>query len=221
MTTFRRLWIISLAGSVGLIAAMILPSLADEGHGRRMHGGHGQAEQEDHGGHYLKHLLKHTEEIGLTPEQVGKLKTMQLDFKRTEARTEADIKIAHLELRALVEDEQADLSAIKAKVNQLKYAEGSLMLAAIKAKRDGMALLTPEQREKDRAHREQMKSERAAEHEGGMGGMGRGGMSGMGHGGMGGDGHGGCGGMGSGGHGGQGGGDHGSGDASGAQQHQH
>lgn len=221
MKTVRRLWILSLVGSVGLIAATMLPTLADEGHGRKMHGGHGQAEQEDHGGHYLKHLLKHAEEIGLTPEQVNKLKTMQLDFKRTEARTEADIKIAQLELRALVEDEQADLSAIKAKVNQLKYAEGSLMLAAIKAKYDGMALLTSEQREKDRAHREQMKNERAAEHEGGMGGMGRGGMGAMGRGGMGGGGQGGRGGMGGGGHGGQGGGDHGSGEANGAQQHQH
>jgi Spy/CpxP family protein refolding chaperone len=219
MTTFKRQCIISLVGSAVLVAATILPGLADEGHGRKMggqmHGGHDQGEEEEHSAHYLQHLLKHAKEIGLTPEQIGKLKAMQLDFKRTEARTEADIKIANLELRALVEDEQADLSAIKAKVNQLKYEEGALMLAAIKAKRDGMALLTSEQREKDQAHREKMKSEKEGQRGGGMGGMGRGGMGGMGHGGMGGGGQGGRGGMGGGGHGGKGDGDHAGGEQGG------
>jgi len=225
MTTFKRQWISTLVGSASLLAATMLPTLADEGHEQGMHGqmhsGQGHGEVEEHSGHYLKHLLKHAEEIGLTPEQIGKLKALQLDFKRSEARTEADIKIAKLELQALVEDEQADLSAIKTRVNQLKYAEGTLMLAAIKAKYDGMALLTPEQREKDRAHREQMKREGEEQHGGGMGGMGRGGMGGMGHGGMSGGGQGGRGRMGGGGHEGQSSGDHGSGGSTGAQQHQH
>lgn len=222
MARSKRQWIISLVGSISLVAATMLPSLADEGHGRRMHGGHRQAEQEDHGGHYLKHLLKHEKEIGLTPEQVGKLKAMQLDFERTEARTEADIKIAKLELHALLEDEQADLPAIQAKVEQLKKAEEALLLSAIKAKREAIAMLTPDQREKDRARREQMKSEEKAQHGSGMEGMGCGGMmGGMGHGGMRGGGQVGRGGMGGGGHGGQGAGDQGSGEASGAQQHEH
>lgn len=222
-------------GAVALIVAItVLPGFADQGHGQMQHGGHDQDEQDDHSAHYLKHLLKQAKEIGLMPEQISKLKVMQLDFKRAEARLEADRKIAKLELHALLEDEKAELAAIKTKVNQLKYAEGALMFAAIKAKHDGMALLTPDQREKDRAHREAMKSEHDGEHSGGMGGMGRGGkkgsMGGMGGGGMSGGGHGGRGGMmGGGGHGGesggdhgsQGGGDHGGGDASGGQQHQH
>lgn len=224
-------------GEVALILAMtVFPGFADLGHSM-MHGGHDQGEQDDHSAHYLKHLLKQAKEIGLTPEQISKLKVMQLDFKRAEVRLEADVKVAKLELHALLEDEKAELAAIKTKVNQLKYAEGALMFAAIKAKHDGMALLTPEQREKDRAHREAMKSEHESERSGGMGGMGRGGMggggmSGGGHGGRGGGGHGGgdasggqqqggMGGMGGGGQGGHGGGDHGSGDAGGGQQHQH
>jgi hypothetical protein len=236
-------------GEVALILAItVLPVSADQGHGQMQHGGHDQEEQDDHSAHYLKHLLKHAEEIGLTSEQVSKLKAMQLEFKRAEARLEADCKIAKLELHALLEDEKAELAAIKTKVSQLKYAEGALMFAAIKAKHDGMALLTPDQREKDRAHREAMRSEHEGKHTGGMGGMGRGGMmggmGGMGGGGMmGGGGHGGRGGRGDGGHGGgdasggqhqggmggmsgggqggHGGGDHGSGDATGGQQHQH
>jgi Spy/CpxP family protein refolding chaperone len=185
-----------------------------------MHGGHDLGEQDEHSAHYLKHLLKHAKELGLTTEQISKLKAIQLDFKRSEARLEADAKVAKLELHALLEDEQADLTAIQAKVEQLKKAEGACLLAAIKSTRTAMALLTPEQREKDRAHWDHMKSSGEGQHSGGMEGMGHGGMMG-GRGGMGGM-MGGMGGgaMGGSGHG-QSGGDHGSGGSSGGQQHQH
>ena len=207
----RKQWLVVLGGVACLVAAPFFSSLADEGHGMMMHGhmqgSHGQEEQDDHSAHYLKHLLKHAKEIGLTPEQISKVKALQLDFKRSEARLEADAKVAKLELQALMEDEQTDLTPIQAKVDQLKKAEAACLFTAIKSKRTAMALLTPDQREKDRAVHEQMKS--GAQHGGGMGGM----MGDM-MGGMGG------GGMSDGGHGGSGGGDH-AGGAQGGGQHQH
>lgn len=206
-------WIIGLRGAAVIIAMAAFLGFADEGQGMMMHGGHDQEDQDNHGGHYLKHLLKYAKEIGLTPEQIGKLKALQLDFKRTEARLEADVKVARLELHALAEDEQADLNAIQAKVEQLKKADGACLFEAIKSKRSAMALLTPDQQEKDRAHHEQMKSE--MQHGGGMGRGGTGGsMGGMGRGGMGGGMMGGSGQ-------GQSGSDHGSGESGGGQQHQH
>lgn len=223
MTKIKEWWIVGF-GAITLIVAMtVSPLFADEGHGKMGHGGHDQEEQDDHSGHYVKHLLKHAKEFGLTQEQIGKLKAIQLDFKRTEARLEADTKVAKLELHALLEEEQADLKAIQAKVEQLKKSEGACLFEAIKSKRTAMALLTPDQREKDRAHREEMKSKSEGQHGGGMGCGGMiGGMGGMGRGGMsGGGGHqSGMGGMEGGGHGGQGG-DHGSGGSSGGEQHQH
>jgi protein CpxP len=193
----KKQWVIGLGGAALIVAASFLSGLADEGHGKMKHGhmqgSHDQDEQAAHGVHYLKHLLTQGKEIGLIPEQIGKLKAMQLDFNRTQARIEAETKIARLELHALLEEEQAELSTIHAKVDQLKKAEGALMLAAIKGKRDAAALLTPEQREKERAQREKMKSGGEGQHEGGMG---------------------------SGGHGGSKGGDHASGEQ-GGEQHQH
>jgi Spy/CpxP family protein refolding chaperone len=172
----RKQWLVVLGGVACLVAAPFFSGLADEGHGMMMHGQmHGGHEQGEHSAHYLMHVLKHAKEIGLTSEQIGKLKALQLDFNRTQARMEADIKIAGLELHALLEEEQAELSAIQAKVDQLKKSEGALMLAAIKGKRDASALLTPEQREKERAHHEKMKSGAEGQHGGGMGGMGGGG----------------------------------------------
>lgn len=188
----KRQWIVVLAGAVCLVAASFLSSLADEGHGNMMHmhghmqGSHDQGEQDEHGAYYLQHLLKHGKEIGLSLEQISKLKAMQLDLNRTQARTEADIKIAKLELQAILEDEKAEFSMIQAKVDQLKKAEGALLLAAIKGKRDARAMLTPDQRAKDRAQLEKMKSGGEGEHRGGMG---HGAMGGSGHGGQGGSDH--------------------------------
>lgn len=207
MTKLRRLWIVGFGGAALIVSMTAFPSFAEACHGCMMHGqmqsGHDQHDQDEvsDSAHYLKHLLKHAKEIGLTAEQINKLKVEQLDFKRTEVRLEADVKVAKLELHALLEDEQADLNAIQAKVDQLKKAEGTLLLAAIKGKRNAMAVLTPEQRGKERAAHEQMQS--GGQHGGGgmMGGMGGGMMGGSGHG--------------------QGSGDHGSGGGSGGQQHQH
>lgn len=178
----KKQWVIGLGGAALIVAVTVLSGLADGGQGRmmrgQMQGGHEQGEQDEQSAHYLKHLLKHAKEIGLTSEQIGKLKAMQLDLNRTQVRMEADIKIAKLELHALLEGEQAELSTIQAKVDQLKKAEGGLLLAAIKGKRDATAMLTPDQRGKDRAHREKMKSGGEGQQRGGMGGMGRGGMGG-------------------------------------------
>ena len=187
-----------------LFGSAVFPSRTEACHGHMMmhghaHGGHDQEKQDDHSAHYLKHLLKHAKEIGLTPEQIGKLKSVQLDFKRAEAKMEGEVKIADLELEALLDDEKTTLSAIASKVDQLKKAEGALLLAGIKSQREAMALLTPEQQEKDRAHREHMQHAGQGQHGGGMG------MGGMMGGMMGGTGQGG-------GHG---------GGSSGGQQHQH
>ncbi len=207
-------WIVGLGAAAWILTITVFPSFADEGHGKMGHGRHDEDRQDDHSGHYLKHLLKHAKEIGLTQEQVGKIKTLQLDFKRTEARLEADTKIAKLELHALLDDEQADLNAIQAKVDQLKKAEAACLFAAIKSKRHAMAMLTPDQREKEHAQYERMKAGGQHGSGSGMGGgsghqSGVGGMSGM------------MGGMGGGGQAEHDGGDHGSGESGGGQQHQH
>ena len=212
MTKLKSQWVVGLGGAAVIIAMTAFPNFAEACHGSMMHGqmqgGHDQEEQDDQSAQYLTHVLKHAKEIGLTPEQLNKLKAQELDFKRTEARLEADTKVAKLELHALLDDEQADLNAIQGKVDQLQKSEGARLFAALKSKRNAMAMLTPEQRDKERKAHEQMKS--GGQHGGGMGGMmgGMGAMGGM-MGSMGGSGHG------------QGSGAHGSSGSSGGQQHQH
>ena len=111
-----------------------------------------------HGGtaHFLRHLVKHQKEIGLSDEQVTKLKEMELNLDRTRIKAEADILVAEREHAALIEDEKSDLSAIEAKIKQSMDHQLALRMAVIKTKRDALALLTPEQRTKEKVEHEKM-----------------------------------------------------------------
>jgi len=131
------------------------------GHGRgRMGMLHGSTT------HLLRHMLKHEKDIGLNADQVTKLKEMQLNLDKTRIKTEADIMILQREIKALVEDDKSELGAIESKLKQSEDLEVGLRMTAIKTRRDAMGLLTPEQREKEKAIHEKMMQE----HKGTMGG---------------------------------------------------
>ncbi|TLY44080.1 MAG: periplasmic heavy metal sensor [Nitrospirae bacterium] len=153
-----------LTGAVAMIAVMLglslLPARADVGSGHgKAYGAHRSSTMMGHqggAGHFLRHLLKHQKEIGLTEDQVARLKAIHLELDRTRIRTEAEVLVAERELATMVQDDKTDLAAIEAKVKQSEALEAGLRLAAIKAKRDAMALLTPEQREKEKSQHEKM-----------------------------------------------------------------
>jgi Spy/CpxP family protein refolding chaperone len=107
--------------------------------------------------HVLRNLLRHQQDLGLTDDQVTKLKVLALDQDRTRIRAHADVQVAERELRALVADEKTELSVIEAKINERESFEAKLSFLGIKAKRDLSAVLTPEQREKQKVLRNQMR----------------------------------------------------------------
>lgn len=159
--------------AVGTVLLGLTSSLAWADGWSGCRGGRGQAVGMAHHGmsghgatthRLLHHLLKHQKEIGLTDEQVAKLKTLALDQDRARIRAHADVMVAERELQALVADEKTDLSVIEAKVKERETREGNLQLMGIKAKRALYAVLTAEQRQKQKAlldqirhsHRERM-----------------------------------------------------------------
>ena len=127
--------------------------------GMARHGmpGHGRAPHR-----LLHHLLRHQKDIGLTDDQIAKLKALALDQDRARIRAHADILVAERELRALVADEKTDLSVIEAKLKERETLETSLRFTGIKAKRAILAVLTSEQRDKLKAFREQMRESHRA-----------------------------------------------------------
>jgi Spy/CpxP family protein refolding chaperone len=154
----------------GMASAMMLAlglsgaQANDYGYGKEGHAGGGHSAMGGHGmgmmhsstGHLIRHLLKHEKEIGLTGDQVAKLKEMQLNLDKTRIKSEADIQVAERELRSLLEDEKSDLSAVEAKLKQSEDLQIGLRMASFKARRDVLALLTPEQRAKEKAEHEKM-----------------------------------------------------------------
>ena len=124
------------------------------GHGTM--GSHGMGMMHNSAGHLIRHLLKHETEIGLTPDQVTKLKEIQLNLDKTRIKSEADIQVAERELKALTDDEKSDLKAIEAKLRQSEDMQVALRMTSIKTRRDVLAILTPEQRAKEKAEHEKM-----------------------------------------------------------------
>jgi len=158
--------LISVMSLIAMLGLGVQPSLADYEQGdshaySSKHGccgemmGHmGHMGHDAHSADHLRHLLKHQKEIGLTEEQVKKLKAIELDFDRGRIKSDAEIQVAERELLALVEDEKTDLSAIEAKVKQSGMLEVGLRMLAFKARHDALGVLTPEQREKGKAAHE-------------------------------------------------------------------
>ena len=160
----RTLVTLSIASVFALTVGMATAWANEPGYGREGHGGGGHSSMGGYGagmmhnstGHLIRHLLKHEQDIGLTAEQVTKLKEMQLNLDKVRIKTEADIQVAERELKALTEDEKSDLGAIEAKLKQSGDLQVGLRMTSVKARRDVYALLTPEQRAKEKSEHEKV-----------------------------------------------------------------
>jgi len=114
------------------------------------HHGHGQTGVS---GHLLRRLLSHKEEIGLNDEQVTKLRSLALDADRAAIRASADRMVSERELRAMLWDPKTDMPVIEAKVKEAESLEAAVRIIGIRAKRDLLAVLTPDQQTKLKALR--------------------------------------------------------------------
>ncbi|NGZ09087.1 MAG: periplasmic heavy metal sensor [Nitrospira sp. LK70] len=128
------------------------------GGGHSAWGGHGYGKGMMHSGtgHLIRHLLKHEKDIGLTTDQIAKLKDIQLNLDKARIKVEADIQIAERELRALTDEEKSDLAAIETKLKQSEDLQVALRMTSIKTRREVMSLLTPEQRAKEHSEHEKV-----------------------------------------------------------------
>jgi Spy/CpxP family protein refolding chaperone len=145
-------------------AALIAPPLAwaDGGGQCSRQGGERHAMSHNgehaHGGvsaHILRHLLKNKQELGLTDEQLTKMRSVALDADRAHIRAQADVMVSERELRSLLWDEKADMPAIEAKVKEYETFEATARIIGIRVRREIIGVLTPEQWAKQKALWEQ------------------------------------------------------------------
>jgi Spy/CpxP family protein refolding chaperone len=87
-------------------------------------------------------------ELELTDKQVTDLKAIKMDFQKGKIRKEADLKIAQLELKGLMHDDDAPIKDMEAKMKAAAKLKVDMKLSHIKAFRKAKGLMTPEQLEK-------------------------------------------------------------------------
>jgi Spy/CpxP family protein refolding chaperone len=111
-----------------------------EGHGQRMEMGN-----MDKMGDMLDMCMQHADKMGLTEDQLLKMKPLHSEMQKKHARFKADQKIAKIELMDIMEVKDFDLEKANAavkKISEIKTAHHLEMLTAMKEMR---TILTDEQ----------------------------------------------------------------------------
>ncbi len=120
------------------------------GHGYSK-GGHGYSKG-GHGsyGHKspFRHVLRFAKKLGLTDPQIAQIRKKKIEFMKAKIRAEADHKIAHMEMEALVHSQTVDASKIRALGNDIIAAKTKMIRATIEANIAILNILTPDQRKK-------------------------------------------------------------------------
>ena len=92
--------------------------------------------------------LKNREELGLSHEQVGKLRPLRSQFQKGEILRRANLRVQEIELDELLATEPLDISAVEARVKRIEALRSDGRISLIRTLMKGRALLTSEQRQK-------------------------------------------------------------------------
>jgi Spy/CpxP family protein refolding chaperone len=93
-------------------------------------------------------MLGHRQELGLTPAQVQELERLRADFQREAIKRDADLRVAEMDLQALLKADPVDLTTVEGKIREIERLRADLRIARIRAIEQGRAQLTPGQRAK-------------------------------------------------------------------------
>jgi hypothetical protein len=93
-------------------------------------------------------ILSNREKLGLSADQVRQLERLRSDYEKESIRKDADLRIADMDLEALLESPTVDMSKVEAKVREIEKLRADLRLARIRAVEKGKEQLSAEQRQK-------------------------------------------------------------------------
>ena len=133
-----------LAFSVPTPAFSQMKDMPMKGHGE----GHGQKmEMGDMGkmGEMMGMCIEHAEMMGLTDDQVMKIKPIHNDMQKRKARFEADLKIAKIELAEVMEVKDFDLEKANAAVKKIAEIKTAHHLEMLKGMKEMRTIITDEQ----------------------------------------------------------------------------
>ncbi len=86
--------------------------------------------------------------LGLDEKQTAEFRSIHLTMKKERIQKSAEIGIAELELREVLNSDPVDMKAAEAKVKQIESLRSDLKMLHIRTHEKVKAMLTPEQRKK-------------------------------------------------------------------------
>jgi Spy/CpxP family protein refolding chaperone len=133
-----------LAFSVPVPAFSQMKDMSMKGHGE----GHGQMMgmgNMDMMGDMMGMCIEHADKMGLTDDQVMKMKPLHTEMQKKQARFKADLKIAEIELREIMEVKDFDLEKASSAIRKTADIKTSHHLEMLKAMKEMRTNLTDEQ----------------------------------------------------------------------------
>ena len=133
-----------LAFSVPVPGFSQMKDMSMKGHGE----GHGQMMQlgnMDKMGDMMGMCIQNADKIGLTDDQVMKMKPVNIDMQKKQARFKADLKIAEIELMEIMEVKDFDLEKANSAVKKIEEIKTAHHLEMVKTMKEMRTILTDEQ----------------------------------------------------------------------------
>jgi len=121
--------------------ALVTQSLAAE-KGKRSDGDKKCYGQHDGRHHQMWHLLM---KLDLDANQEKEIREIRISTVKNMIRKKADLRIARLELRELLQKEPVDMAAVESHVKKMEKMRTSMILDTIKARQEIKSKLTPDQ----------------------------------------------------------------------------
>jgi Spy/CpxP family protein refolding chaperone len=111
-----------------------------EGHGAMMEMGH-----MDKMGDMMNMCIMHADKMGLSDEQVAKMKPLHREMQKKQVRFKADLKIAEIDLMEIMEVKDFDLEKASSAINKIADRITAHHLEMLKVMKEMRAALTDEQ----------------------------------------------------------------------------
>jgi Spy/CpxP family protein refolding chaperone len=114
-----------------------------KGHGQMMEMGN-----MDKMGDMMGMCIEHADKMGLTDDQITKMKPIHREMQKKQARFKADQKIAEIELMEIMDVKDFDLEKANAAVKKIADIRTAYHLEMLKAMKEMRTILTDEQFQK-------------------------------------------------------------------------
>jgi Spy/CpxP family protein refolding chaperone len=111
-----------------------------EGHGQMMEMG-----TMDKMGDMMGMCIEHEDKMGLTDDQLMKMKPLHREMQKKQARFKADLKIAEIELMEIIEVKDFDLEKANSAVKKIAEIKTAHHLEMLKSMKEMRTILTDEQ----------------------------------------------------------------------------